>query len=163
MSNLTIRTACYDDWQSLAAIEALCFPAAEAASPSSIQERLTVYPEGCLIAEIDQVIIGFINGGSNNDDMIEDAFYASMDLHRQNGKNLAVFGLDVLPDYQGNGYARQLMTAFIDLARQEKKSAILLTCKSHLCDFYQSCGYTNLGIADSTHGGAEWYEMRLDL
>ena len=163
MSQLTIRTATIDDWLLVVEIEGICFPAAEAASPESLRERLSVYPEGCLIAEIDQKIIGFINGGSTNDDIVEDAFYASMNLHDATGCNLAIFGLAVSPDYQSNGYARELMNRFITLGRGQKKSAILLTCKTHLCRFYESFGYENLGLSASTHGAAQWYEMRLEL
>ena len=163
MEELIIRTATYADWQKVAEIEAICFPAAEAASPEAIQERLAVYPDGCLIAELKQKIIGFINGGATNDHLVEDAFYASMDLHNKDGENMVVFGLDVLPNHQHKGVARQLMNAYITFGRKENKSAILLTCKAHLCDYYASFGYDNLGKAESTHGGAEWYEMRLAL
>lgn len=163
MSLLTIRTAHADDWQIISSIEATCFPPAEAASSASIRERLSVYPSGCLVAEINDQIIGFVNGGSTNRPHVQDAFYTSMEQHRPTGLYLVIFGLDVLPDYQGYGYGRKLMAAYIAFAISQEKTAILLTCKSHLCSFYESFGYKNLGLADSNHGGAQWYEMRLDL
>ena len=42
-SSLTIRTASASDLDAIAALEAVCFPAAEAASRASLAGRLTVY------------------------------------------------------------------------------------------------------------------------
>lgn len=163
MLNLSIRSALPEDWQKIAEIEAICFPPAEAASATAIKERLAVYQEGCLLAEFNGKIVGFINGGASNDAFVKDAFYASMDLHDPSGQHLAVFGLDVLPDFRGKGYGRLLMKAFIQFAVDQNKSAIVLTCKSHLIAFYESFGYDNLGLAQSNHGGAQWYDMQLIL
>ena len=163
MKRLEIRQSTFKDWAEVARIENICFPAAEAASEASIKERLSVYPEGSLIAASDHKIIGFICGGATDKDVVDDDFYASMKLHDPKGRHLIVFGLDILPDYQRQGYARQLMQAYIDFAEQQNKSAILLTCKEHLLPFYSSFGYKNLGVAASTHGGAQWFEMKLLL
>lgn len=163
MTNLSIAKATYEDWATIIAIEHLCFPPSEAASEAAIKERLSVYPQGCLVARLNNEIIGFINAGATDAEVTEDVFFASMNHHSDDGKHLVVFGLDVHPDHQRQGYARQLMWAFIAYANKEKKSAILLTCKKHLIDFYTSFGYENLGLSKSSHGGANWYDMKLSL
>ena len=129
---ISIRGAIQNDVDDIASIEATCFPSAEAASRSAFEERLSVYPEGCFVAEKNNQIIGFINGAATDSLILEDEFYASMDLHNPKGKNLVIFGLDVLPNYQNQGYARELMNRYIEFGRKEKKSAILLTCKERL-------------------------------
>lgn len=163
MSELKIRNVKRVDLDAVTAIEAECFPAAEAAARESMKDRLQVYPKGFFIGEIEGKAIGFINGACSDSPVIEDKFYESMKWHDDKGKHLMVYGLDVLPDYRGQGFARELMEYFIDFAKEEGKEAVLLTCKTHLVSFYESFGYVNEGVSDSTHGGAEWHDMRLAL
>ena len=50
--------------------------------------------------------------------------------------------------------------------REEYLSLIhicILTCKEKLIGFYEKFGYVNLGISDSKHGGAVWYDMILEF
>lgn len=163
MSELKIRNATLADLDAVTAIEAECFPAAEAASKASMKDRLGTYPKGFFVAEIEGKAVGFINGACSDSPVIEDKFYESMKWHKDDGKNLMVYGLDVIPDYRGQGYARKLMETFIAFAREEGKAAVLLTCKAYLVAFYESFGYVNEGVSASNHGGAEWYDLQLDL
>ena len=163
MSKLLIRNAISTDLNAIAAIESICFPESEAAPKSAINERLSVYSKGFFVAQLDGQIIGFINGGATDALAIEDAFFESMDLHHDDGKNLVIFGLDVLPDHQGQGYAKELMNHFIKFAQKDNKNAVLLTCKDHLIHYYERFGYINLGVSESVHGGAKWYDMQLNL
>jgi hypothetical protein len=55
------------------------------------------------------------------------------------------------------------MFHFIEQARRQKKGNILLMCKQHLVAYYQGMGFLHMGLSKSTHGGAEWHEMRLKL
>ena len=48
---MNIRPASSSDAAALAAIEAVCFPAAEAAGPQAIAQRLAVFPDRFLVAE----------------------------------------------------------------------------------------------------------------
>ena len=160
---LQFRNATLQDARQISDIENACFPKAEAATFKAIQERIEAYGKGFFIAEIDNNIIGFINGGATDDQEIKDEFFESMDLHHDDGKNLVIFGLDVHPDYQGHGYSRLLMNKFIDFSKEESKKLIILTCKDHLIKFYSSFGYENLGVSDSSHGGAVWYDMILNV
>ena len=42
---MNIRTASLQDLDAIAAVEAVCFPPAEAADKDSLRRRLTVYPD----------------------------------------------------------------------------------------------------------------------
>ncbi len=108
---------------------------------------------------MDNEIIGFVNGAATDDTEIEDAFFESMDLHKDDGKNLVIFGLDVHPDFQRQGVARQLMNHFIEFAKSDGKESVILTCKDHLIKYYESFGYENLGESNSSHAvpsGMTW-------
>lgn len=163
MANLHIRKATLTDLGKIAEIESTCFPTAEAATKDSLQDRLTNYSKGFFVATVNDEIIGFINGACTNGPTIEDKYFESMTYHEDSGQNLMVFGLDVLPDYQRNGYAAELMKHFIQFAKTENKAAVLLTCKEHLVPYYEKFGYVSQGVSASTHGGAKWYDMKLSL
>lgn len=163
MTNLHIRRASLSDLNKIVEIEAICFPATEAAKASFIEERLRAYSKGFFVAEIDGKIIGFINGACTNGATIKDKYFETMAYHLDRGKHLMIFGLDVLPDYERRGYAAALMEHFIDFAKSEGKDAILLTCKEHLVGYYEKFGYANEGLSESGHGGAKWYDMKLAL
>lgn len=163
MSSLKIRNVLPEDLEKVTAIEMACFPAAEAASRDAFEERISAFPEGFFIAESDNEIIGFINGGVTNENHIEDDFFKTMTLHVPNGDNLVIFGLDVHPDHQRNGYAKLLMEHFIETAKKDNRKKILLTCKAHLIKYYEQFGYINEGASESEHGGAQWFDMYLEL
>ncbi|PAB60042.1 GNAT family N-acetyltransferase [Anaeromicrobium sediminis] len=163
MSRLNIRNVVLTDLDCVSEIESLCFPAAEADSKNIFQERISVFSEGFFVAQLDDKVIGLVNGGVTNDTHLKDAFFKTMDLHIPNGDNIVIFGLDVHPDYHGRGYGKELMNHFIEAARKSGRKKVLLTCKKHLIKYYEQFGYINEGLSKSTHGGATWYDMYLVL
>lgn len=163
MTEVTIRSVGPEDLDPVTAIEAVCFPPAEAAPREAFQERIAAFPESFLVAEAAGMLIGFINGCATDSAVIYDELFHSTGHHRPGGKNLAVFGLDVLPAYRRQGIAARLMRHFIQTARNAGRSSIILTCKEQLVPYYESFGYVSNGISQSTHGGSQWYDMTLVL
>ena len=163
MLKITIREVQLIDLDPITEIEAMCFPKTEAASRSSFKARIEAFPECFLVAEKDGLLIGFINGCVTNSPVIYDELFTTTEHHIPGGKNLTVFGLDVLPEYRRQGIAAQLMNHFILLAKNTGRRSVILTCKEHLIHYYQSFGYVNNGVSKSTHGGAEWFDMTLVL
>jgi ribosomal protein S18 acetylase RimI-like enzyme len=163
MLEVMIRAVQPIDLDRIAEIEALCFPKAEAASRESFADRITVFPECFSVAETSGVLIGFINGCVTNSPVIYDELYYSARLHRPDGSNLAVFGLDVIPEYRRQGVAAQLMKQFIQLAQNTGRKNVILTCKRQLVHYYEAFGFVNDGVSQSTHGGAQWFDMTLGL
>lgn len=163
MIKVTIRSVQLSDLDRLAEIEAICFPETEAAPRNSFKDRIQSFPECFLVAETEGLLIGFINGCVTNSSVIYDELFTSTEHHRPDGKNLTVFGLDVIPEYRRQGIAAQLMNAFIQLAQNTSRKSVILTCKSRLVHYYESFGYVNHGVSKSTHGGSEWFDMTLAL
>ena len=83
--------------------------------------------------------------------------------HDKDGKNMVIFSLAVIPEFQRNGISKQLMLRFIEVSKGLKKEKILLLCKSELIPYYQNYGFLYGGKSKSKHGGFEWYEMYLPL
>ena len=59
---MNIRKGKIEDLDEIAAIEAECFPASEAATEESFKGRLTVYPDYFWILEENGKIVSFVNG-----------------------------------------------------------------------------------------------------
>lgn len=163
MQEVILRSVQPGDLDRVTEIEARCFPASEAAPRKIFQERIAAFPESFIVAETAGILVGFINGCATDSPVIYDELFYNTRHHIPNGKNLTVFGLDVLPPYRRQGIAARLMQHFIQLAKDAGRQNLLLTCKERLIYYYESFGYINNGISESTHGSSQWFDMILPL
>lgn len=158
-----IRPATQQDIERIAAIESLCFPAAEAATLSSFQARFDVFPDCFFVLELDGNIIGHVNGCRYDQPALPDELFEDATLHNSSGQYQTVFGLAVDPAFQRQGFATELLQHFITESQSRQLCGMFLTCKQHLIEFYSHCGFACLGISESQHGGAQWYDMLLEF
>lgn len=160
---MTIRNATAADAAALAAVEAACFPAAEAADEARIAARLAVFPDKFFLAEEGGRVIGFIDGAVIDRPTLTDEMFDDPGLHRPLGAWQAVYGLNTLPEHRRKGVAAALMNALLNAARAEGRRGAALTCKQALIPYYEKFGYKLLGLSASQHGGAVWYDMLLEF
>lgn len=160
---LQIRTATMEDLERVTAVEAACFPAAEAASKEEFKERLLAYPDHFWVLEENGEMIGFINGMVTDEMTIRDEMFADASLHNENGAWQAIFGVNTIPEYRCRGYAAKIMERVIEDAKAQGRKGCILTCKDKLLHYYEKFGYKNMGISASVHGGAVWYDMVLEF
>lgn len=158
-----IRKVKPEDLDAVTRVEAVCFPEAEAAPRESFRQRISTFPDSFFVAEKDGEIIGFINGCATDSRVIFDDMFADASHHREDGIYQSIFGLDVIPEYQHQGLASRLMKHLIEDAREKGRKGLTLTCKDRLIGFYERFGYKNLGLSQSVHGGAVWYDMILEF
>lgn len=158
-----IRKVKPEDLDAVTRVEAVCFPEAEAAPRESFRQRISTFPDSFFVAEKDGEIIGFINGCATDSRVIFDEMFADASHHREDGIYQSIFGLDVIPEYQHQGLASRLMKHLIEDAREKGRKGLALTCKDRLIGFYERFGYKNLGLSQSVHGGAVWYDMILEF
>ena len=163
MTDITIRTAVSEDLDQVTAIEAVCFPKAEAADRASFADRLATFPDSFFVAVHDGKIIGFVNGCVTNEKTIRDEMYEDSSLHDPKGAYQSIFGLDVLLEYQRQGIAAKLMEQMIRDAKERGRKGLILTCKDRLIHYYEKFGYKNKGVSQSVHGGVVWYDMLLEF
>lgn len=156
-----LRQATAQDINRIAEIESICFPEAEAASLPSFIARFAAFPECFFVLEIDNKIIGHVNGCIYDKPELPDILYADASLHQPNGKYQTVFGLAVDPAYQRKGYASVLIQHFIENSKNKGQLGVILTCKDYLLDFYKGNGFDHLGKSASSHGGVSWNDMLL--
>ena len=159
----TIRNVKIEDLDQVTEVEALCFPAAEAAVGESFRKRIETFPDSFFVADENGRIIGFINGCVTDERTIRDEMFEDSRLHHADGLYQSVFGLDVIPEYRRQGVAADLMNRLIQAAKERGKKGMILTCKDRLIHYYEKFGYRNLGLSGSVHGRAVWYDLLLEF
>lgn len=157
-----IRTVTAADLDAVTALEAACFPPAEAATREAFAYRIETFPERFFVAERQGRIIGLVNGCASDLPAVDDRLFEPQG-HDPEGKNQMVFGLAVHPDCRNNGIAAALLRRLIDFAREQGMNQVILTCKREKIPYYQKFGFQNRGVSASEHGGAVWYDMVLPL
>ena len=158
---MEIRKATIDDAQALAAIEAACFPAAEAATAEELSARLAVYAGHFFVAMEDGAPVGFIDGMVTDAADLTDEMYADAALHEESGAWQMIFGVNTLPAYRARGYAAQMIEALCAQACAQGRRGVVLTCKEKLLHYYAGFGFVDEGVSASGHGGVVWHQMRL--
>lgn len=158
-----IRNGRLEDLERLAEIEAVSYPAAEAASKASILSRLKRFPKHFWILEEQGKICAFINGLVTDERDLTDEMYGHPELHRETGRWQMIFSVVTAPEYRGRGFSRCVMEKVIEDAKAQGRAGVVLTCKAAMVPFYARFGYVNEGLSRSTHGDAVWYQMRLTL
>lgn len=157
----TFRTIFPEEGPQTVEIEGICFPPNEACSEKMMLERIAKAPELFLVA-VDKTtgkIAGFLNGLSTDETSFRDEFFTDADLYNPEGKTVMLLGLDVLPEYRGQGLAREIMGQYIQREKEKGRTLILLTCLDSKVDMYQRMGFRDEGMANSSWGGEEWHEM----
>ena len=156
-----LRLAKESDITRIAEIESQCFPEAEAATLQIFKERFAIFPESFFVLEVNEEIVGHINGCINDSPILPDELYSNSSLHCPNGKYQTVFGLVVTPKHQRKGYASLLTKHLIEVSKKRGQTGMVLTCKDHLVAFYQRHGFSHQGKSASSHGGVSWNDMLL--
>ena len=158
---MEIRKGTVKDLEAIAAVEAACFPAAEAATAEEFAGRLQQYGEHFWLLWEGERLLAFVDGFCTDWPDLTDEMYADASLHRENGAWQMIFGVNTIPACRRQGYAGQLLQQAIADARAQGRKGLVLTCKEALVHYYAKFGFVNEGVSGSTHGGVVWYQMRL--
>lgn len=168
MNQLTqyeFRNVKIEETEQTVLIEQICFPPNEACSEKHMQERVAAAPDMFLVAVDKETgkIAGFFNGLATSEKVFRDEFFTDASLHDPNGDTVMLLGLDVLPEYRGQGLARALVEQYVLREQEKGRKTLLLTCLKEKVQMYEKFGFLDLGIANSTWGGEEWHEMSYTL
>ena len=158
---MEIRKGTLKDLEAIAAVEAACFPAAEAATAEEFAGRLQQYGDHFWLLWEGERLLAFVDGFCTDWPGLTDEMYADASLHRENGAWQMIFGVNTIPACRRQGYAGQLLQQAIADARAQGRKGLVLTCKEALVHYYAKFGFVNEGVSGSTHGGVVWYQMRL--
>ena len=93
-----IRTATFEDLDAIAAVEAACFPAAEAATKEEFAGRLTHYADHFWLLFEDEKLVSFVDGFVTDTPDLTDEMYADASLHDAHGAWQMIFGVTPCPN-----------------------------------------------------------------
>ncbi len=158
---MILRTATARDLDALTAVEAACFPAAEAATREELAERLRAYGDHFWLLFDGETLVSFVDGMVTDLPDLTDEMYADTSFHNENGAWQMIFGVNTLPAYRKQGFAGRLLERAIADAKAQGRKGLVLTCKDRLVHYYAKFGFVNEGVSESVHGGVTWYQMRL--
>lgn len=159
---MVIRSAKPSDLESIANMEAQCFPAAEAAAQEEFSQRIQYYGNHFWLLFEENRLVSFVDGFVTDKADLEDEMYEKAFLHNENGAWQMIFGVNTLPEYRCQGYAGLLMQRAIQDAKEQGRRGLVLTCKEKLISYYAKFGFQDEGVsAKSVHGNAVWHQMRL--
>ena len=125
---MEIRNATMDDLQAIAAVEAVCFPAAEAATAEEFAGRLAHYAEHFWLLFEQGELVAFVDGFCIDMPDLTDEMYADAALHDENGAWQMIFGVNTLPRCRCRGYAGLLLQRH-DICQQG--TAVIMTTHNY--------------------------------
>ena len=159
---MNIRTATMKDLRAIAAVEAECFPASEAATADEFAERIKYYGNHFWLMFDGEKLVAFVDGFVTNEPDLTDEMYEKAQMHDENGVWQMIFGVNTIPSCRKKGFAGRLLKQAIADAKKQGRKGLVLTCKDHLLHYYAKFGFVSEGISEkSAHGGVAWNQMRL--
>ena len=158
---MNIRHATIKDLDAITAVEAECFPAAEAATYESIKGRLEVFADHFWLLEDEGQVVSFVNGMATDLPDLCDEMFDDPHMHNDKGDWQMIFGVDTIPSRQKQGCAGKVLERVVADAKKQGRKGLVLTCKDRLVHYYAKFGFVSEGVSGSTHGGVVWYQMRL--
>lgn len=160
---MEIRKATLNDLDAITALEAACFPEAEAASRESFEKRLKIFADRFWLMWDGDRLVSMVNGMVTDQEELVDEMFADASIHQPEGAWQMIFGVATHPEYQRRGLAAQVLERAIADVKAEGRRGLILTCKEQKLHYYAKFGFVNQGVSVSEHGGAKWYQMRLEF
>ena len=161
---MEIRYATLRDVAAVAAVEAACFPPAEAATEAQFAERIRHYGNHFWLMFDGEKLIAFVDGFVTDEPDLTDGMYETASMHDEPGAWQMIFGVNTLPAYRRHGYAGALIRRAVSDAKRQGRRGLVLTCKQALIPYYARFGFVDEGVSEkSTHGNVVWHQMRLSF
>lgn len=156
-----LRNIYADEAEIAEAIELACFPSNEACKLSIMKQRVQLAPDIFLVAVEKETgkMIGYITGLATNEVHLRDEFYTEPTLYDPEGENVMILSVAVLPEYQRQGIAREMMQAYLRRENGRNRRLIVLTCLEGKVKMYNKFGFFDCGESGSAWGGERWHEM----
>ena len=163
VSELIIRKVKESDLDRCFKIETSAYAGDEAATKEKILTRIQTYPEGFIVIENKEEVVGFINSGATHQIELSNEEFKELVGHDPQGEYIVIMSVVVHPKYQGQNMANKLLCSFINTMNKLGKNEIYLICQTELIPMYAKHGFIHIGESDSSHGGLSWHEMSLSL
>lgn len=156
---MQIRYAKQTDLEEVWGIEQANFIPNEQISKTVLSFYLEHETKTCLVMEDQGKVAGYLLALPTSQQTVTDDLFERSDSIPNPTPYLAIVSLSVAEEYKGQGIGTLLLAAIKEIASQEKYEGISLTCKDYLLSYYGMYQFEDLGVSESTFGGAVWYDM----
>ncbi len=158
---MRIRQARLDDLDRIVEIELENFSVWEAIPRSVFEAHLRKIQTSFLVAEDEGRVIGYVEGPVGPQRYLQDqSFTEDIEDHSNlPGGYISVTCLSIAKEAQALGVGKKLLTALKEIALENKREGISLTCHDYLIAYYEKHGFVNEGLSQSTFAGETWYDM----
>ena len=158
---MKIRQARFSDLDRILEIELENFSFEEAIPRSVFETLLREIQTSFLVAEKEGRILGYIEGPVVPHRHLQDqSFTEEVEDHsHRSGGYISVTCLSIAKEAQALGVGKRLLTALKEVAVEQEREGINLTCHDYLIPYYEKHGFVNEGISQSNFAGETWYDM----
>ena len=91
--------------------------------------------------------------------MIDASFTEVEDLSQIERGFISITCLSIAKEAQGLGVGTLLLEAMKEIAMEDGREGINLTCHDYLIPYYEKQGFTNEGLSASQYAGEVWYNL----
>lgn len=143
-----------EDLEAIVNLEAEAFDMNKERTRLDMIGRIQNYPDTFLVAEDEEnnQVVGHIFGPAFAKRYIEDEIYFKNHPNHQEDKYQMILSLAVVQEYRHHGIATQLLAELAEVAKNQGRDALSLTCKDELISFYENNGYQNEGKTQDLPG-----------
>lgn len=153
-----------DDIDQIMQIENAGFTVDEAASKTSMMDRIHTISDSFIVAINEKDCpIGYVVGPIISKRYLSDDLFESTFPNQPFGGYQSILSLAVAPDYRNCQIGSKLLSALKEQCRLQYRKGITLTCLESLIPYYEKQGYQLEGLSESKHAGVAWYNMVLEL
>lgn len=158
---MKIRQARFSDLDRILEIELENFSLEEAIPRSVFEAHLREIQTSFLVAEKEGRVLGYIEGLVVLHRHLQDqSFTEEVEDHsHRSGGYISVTCLSIAKEAQALGVGKRLLTALKEVAVEQEREGINLTCHDYLIPYYEKHGFVNEGISQSNFAGETWYDM----
>ena len=158
---MKIRQARFSDLDRIIEIELENFSLEEAIPRSVFEAHLREIQTSFLVAEKEGRVLGYIEGPVVPHRHLQDqSFTEEVEDHSHiSGGYISVTCLSIAKEAQDLGVGKRLLTALREVAVEQEREGINLTCHDYLILYYEKHGFVNEGISQSNFAGETWYDM----
>ncbi len=142
---MEIRKSRLEDLDRIVEIELENFSVEEAIPRTVFEAHLREIQTSFLVAEKEGKIIGYIEGPVGPQRHLQDpSFTEEIEDHsHEPGGYISVTCLSIAKEAQGLGLGQKLLTALKEVALEDEREGINLTCHDYLIAYYEKHGFVN--------------------
>ena len=158
---MIIRQAQMADLDAIYAIELENFSPEEAISHEILAKHIETISSTFLVAEKNGKILGYLEGPVRPERYLKDISFTENveDYSYLAGGFISATSLSISKEAQGLGVGKALLDTMKEIAIEDERHGINLTCHDYLIAYYEQHDFVNEGRSASMYADEVWFDM----